>query len=574
MHLKKFARAWAASALVALGLTGTATTAVAQEKDKDPKSAMPMAAATGSAINLTIGGQVRFQMQSKKAIREAVVGNDRVVTVLKFEGDPTSLVLIGRTAGNSTLELTAADGSRESYTVVVQRDLELLKTLIKKTIPTASVEVTGIGDAGTGIILSGYAGREDDRATVQQLAEALGLRVAVNTITVGGGGLVPHVQLDVTLAKVDRNKARSRGANLFLNGGTASGGSVLGGLASTDTSTIGGSVPNILGLGASPGAPQFVATSAPNLFFGYAPWNFQLLLQALKVEGIAKLVAAPTLVARSGEEAELLVGQQIPVISAAAGINGPGVTYRPTGTELRFVPIVYGNGKIHLTINPRVASVNNAQALVTSFGTSPAFDEQRLTTSIICEPGQTVALGGLIQTTVQGTVTKVPHLGDIPYLGALFSVNSQTETETELIVLVTPRLIDPADCGQMPKALPGAETRRPDDFEFYLESVLEAPRGQRPIFQGGQYVPAWKSSHTAAIFPCAPGGAGGHGCATGGCAAPATAAPAATPKVIVTPPAVSIPAEIPPQIGTDSNPPSALLAPSTPERKTAGLPVK
>jgi pilus assembly protein CpaC len=574
MHLKKFARAWAASALVALGIIGPAMTAVAQEKDKDPKSAMPMAAATGSAINLTIGGQVRFQMQSKKAIREAVVGNDRVVTVLKFEGDPTSLVLIGRTAGNSTLELTAADGSRESYTVVVQRDLELLKTLIRKTVPSASVEVTGIGDAGTGIILSGYAAREDDKAIVQQLAEALGLRVAVNTIGVGGGGFVPHVQLDVTLAKVDRNKARSRGANLFFNGGTASGASVLGGLASVGDTINGLSVPNSLGLGAATAAPSFTVSQAPNLFFGYAPWNFQLLLQALKVEGIAKLVAAPTLVARSGEEAELLVGQQVPVISAAAGINGPGVTYRPTGTELRFVPIVYGNGKIHLTIQPRVAQVNNAQALVTSFGTSPAFDEQRLTTSIVCEPGQTVALGGLIQTTVQGTVTKIPHLGDIPYLGALFSVNTQTETETELIVLVTPRLIDPADCGQMPKALPGAETRRPDDFEFYLESVLEAPRGQRPIFQGGQYIPAWKSSHTAAVFPCAPGGHGGHGCATGGCATPAPAAPAAPGKVIVTPPAVSAPAEMPPLIGTESNPPSALLAPATPDRKTAGLPVK
>ena len=189
MHLKKFARAWAASALVALGLTGTATTAVAQEKDKDPKSAMPMAQVNpGSAINVTIGGQVRFQMASKKAIREAVVENDRVISVLKFEGDPTSLVLIGRTAGTSRLELTAADGSRESYLVVVQRDLELLKNLIKKTVPTASVEVTGIGDAGTGIILSGYAARDDDRETVRALAEALGLKVAVNTISVGGAG--------------------------------------------------------------------------------------------------------------------------------------------------------------------------------------------------------------------------------------------------------------------------------------------------------------------------------------------------------------------------------------------------
>ena len=373
----------------------------------------------------------------------------------------------------------------------------------------------------------------------------------------------------MTLAKVDRARP-GPGANFILNGDGVRG-SILGGLASTQPGGIGSSVVNGLGLGVQPQAAIFQPSPNPNLFFGFAPANFQLLLSALKVEGLAKLVAAPTLVARSGEEAQLLVGQQIPVISAAAGINGAGVTYRPTALELRFQPIVYGNGKIHLFIEPRVAQVNNTQALVTSFGTSPAFDEQRLSTSIICEPGQTVVLGGLIQTTVQGTVTKIPHLGDIPYLGALFSVNTQTETETELIVLVTPRLIDPADCGQMPKALPGAETRRPDDFEFYLESVLEAPRGQRPIFQGGEYSTDWKSSATAATDPCANGnGHGGAGCATGnGCATPAAPASPMPPKVIVTPPAVSLPEEMPPLTGA-----APLLAPSTPERKTAGLPVK
>ena len=81
-------------------------------------------------------------------------------------------------------------------------------------------------------------------------------------------------------------------------------------------------------------------------------------------------------------------------------------------------------------------------------------------------------------------MTKIPHLGDIPFLGALFSYATQTEEEIELIVVLTPRLVDPADCSQMPKALPGSETRKPDDYEFYLETILEAPRGQRQIWNG------------------------------------------------------------------------------------------
>jgi pilus assembly protein CpaC len=319
-------------------------------------------------------------------------------------------------------------------------------------------------------------------------------------------------------------------------------------------------------LGATASAPTLAAGQGANLIAVIAPWNLQLFLAALKSEGLAKLVAAPTIVARSGEEADILVGGQVPVISAASGINGPGVTYRPVGTELRFLPIVYGNGKIHLTVAPRVTQVNNAQALTTTFGTSPAFEEQRMTTSVIVEPGQTIAIGGLIQTTQQGTVTKIPHLGDIPYLGYLFSYATQTDEEIELVILLTPRLVDPADCSQMPKALPGSETRKPDDFEFYLETMLEAPRGPRPIFNGLEYVPAWKSGPSANLYPCY-GGSGG--CANGNCGTPAGKAPPA-----------AMPAKVPPagdptvQADPLVVPPPSLLDPVKPERKTAELPKK
>ena len=170
-------------------------------------------------------------------------------------------------------------------------------------------------------------------------------------------------------------------------------------------------------VGVIPTAATHGPGGAANIIAGYAPAQLQLLLTALKTEGLAKLVSAPTIVARSGEEADLLVGGQVPVISAAAGINGPGVTYRPVGTELRFLPVVYGNGKIHLTVSPRVTSVNNAQALTTTFGTSPAFEEQRMTTSVIVEPGQTIAIGGLIQTTAAGIGDQDPALGRHPVPG-------------------------------------------------------------------------------------------------------------------------------------------------------------
>jgi pilus assembly protein CpaC len=553
MHPTKVIRTWAVAGLLAIGLATLADGPAKAQQKKDPPMAVPDR--TG-AVSVTIGGQVRFQMKSKKRIKEAFNENDRVVQVLADAVDPTTLILIGRSAGTSRLELTDIDNGKESYLIVVQRDVEMLRNLIRKTIPTAKVEITPIGDSGTSIILSGYVTKEDDRETARMLAEALGLRVVVNSVTVGGGGNVPHVQLDLTLAKVSRTRARSRGANWIINGGDFSIGSLLGGL--TTTQQAGGAAAIVGGPpGVIPSALQTAPAGTANIVAGYAPAQIQLLLTALKSEGLAKLVAAPTIVARSGEEAELLVGGQVPVISAAAGINGPGVTYRPVGTELRFLPVVYGNGKIHLTVAPRVTAVNNAQALTTTFGTSPAFEEQRMTTSVIVEPGQTIAIGGLIQTTQQGTVTKVPHLGDIPYLGYLFSFATQIEEEIELVILLTPRLVDPADCNQMPKALPGSETRKPDDFEFYCETILEAPRGIRPIWSGSEYTPAWKSSPSADIYPCPGGSPVGNPPAH-----VAPAAPAAPPKKAVPTAAMEFP-------------PSALVEPPGGDpRKTAELPRK
>lgn len=526
MHLNILKRTWALLAAIALGAAGITVPAAAQEKPMAPMATFDK---TGAVI-VSIGGQSRFQMKSKKPIKEAFNENDRTVQVLADANDPSTLILIGRAAGTSKLELKDAAGGSETYLVVVQRDMELLRSLIRKTVPTASVEVTPIGDNGNSVILAGYAAREDDRDTVRALAEALGLRVAVNHVTVGGGGNVPHVQLDLTLAKVDRSRARSRGANFIFNGGTISGGSLLGGLSSTQAGGGGGGAGGAGGsVGLIPSAATAIAGSGANLIFGVVPSNFQALLGVLKVEGLAKLVAAPTIVARSGEQGTISVGGEVPTISASSGITGPGVTGRQVGTQLTCTPIVYGNGKIYLDINIEITTVNQTLALVTTFGTAPGFDVQRMRTSILVEPGQTVALGGLIQTNQQGSINKIPLLGDIPYLGTMFSYATQTEQETEMVVVVTPRLIDAADSSQMPRPLPGSETRKPDDFEFFLETMLEAPRGQRAIWAGHHYQPAWKSSNTAGTYPCVGGNcatpvvgtAPAGNCATGNCPAPA-----------------------------------------------------
>ncbi|MCY2940681.1 MAG: hypothetical protein NTV50_03315, partial [Planctomycetota bacterium] len=106
----------------------------------------------------------------------------------------------------------------------------------------------------------------------------------------------------------------------------------------------------------------------------------------------------------------------------------------------------------------------------------------------------TFVIGGLIQNETRGIVNKVPVLGDLPFLGVLFSTKEYTETEQEVVILVTPYLVDPQSCDQLPKLLPGQETRSPDDFELFLEGILEAPRGPRKVIQDRRYIPAFKNA--------------------------------------------------------------------------------
>jgi pilus assembly protein CpaC len=152
----------------------------------------------------------------------------------------------------------------------------------------------------------------------------------------------------------------------------------------------------------------------------------------------------------------------------------------------------------------------------------------------------------------------VPVLGDLPLIGFGFSRVTHQQTESELVILVTPRLVGPMNCDQVPKRLPGRETRSPDDYELFLEGVLEAPRGQRKVWANRCYNAPWKCDPTAALFPCVgnvctgPSGLGGGACGPvmgGGMAAPVPATSGTVPVTLPPIPATTgSSAEAPPPV--------------------------
>lgn len=454
---------------------------------------------TGAVI-VPLGGTFRFVQKDVDLALKQETPNQPPTdiqvekeAVLTFRPDPTvpgALLLTGRAAGATKMTFFYKDAPARSYLVVVEPDLDLLRLQIRKTVPTATVDVSaGVQtQAGPVIILSGYVTSPQDADIIQRLASGFagGAQNIINAIQVGG---VQQVQIDVVVASVSRNELRSRGFDFFVNGQSFQFASIISGLIGAQPLGFAGNT----SLTASPNA---------NIQFAVVPTQFFGALRALRTEGLAKFLAEPRIVTQTGRPAFFLAGGRQAVLSASSGINGPGVAFEQIGIQLEVLPIVYGNGQIWLEINPTNRQVDQGLGIVTVFGSTPGFREQQARSAVMLESGQTFAIGGLIQNTVQASTAKVPVLGDLPFVGVAFSTITHQEQEDELVILVTPRLVHPLDCCQVPKRLPGRETRSPDDYELFLENVMEAPRGQRKVWTGKQYNAPYKCDPTIGTYPC------------------------------------------------------------------------
>jgi pilus assembly protein CpaC len=496
------------------------------------------------ALIVPLGGTVKWEPDlGGKLIKDVTVQNEAMVLVRNDPTSPRQLILTGQTPGLTRLTILTQDDRRIVYDIVVEPDFEQLRNVIKRTLPTASVDI--VPGVGASVILTGFVNKPEDASLVERIATAAvqsqgvagagnaaggpavagaGSAQVINAIQIGGN---QHVQIDVVVASVNRSEIRARALDFAVTGTQASVGSILSGLIIPQT-----------------GGPAQVSPQA-NLQVGIVPAGFFGALRALRTEGLAKFLTEPKLVTQSGRAANILAGGRQAILSAQSGITGPGVTLEPVGTEVDVLPIVMGNGKIYLEVFPRVRAVNAGRGITVGGALSPGFDEQSARATVMLESGQTFAIGGLIESTVQASANKVPFLGDLPFVGAAFSNVTHEERETELVILVTPRFAEAMDCNQVPKRVPGRETRSPDDYELFLESLLEAPRGQRKVWNGLRYNAAHKCDNAG--YPCVgnvcngPGGAcGTHGVAgcstcgpTGHTAAPMTpmTAPATLPAM-------------------------------------------
>ncbi len=209
-----------------------------------------------------------------------------------------------------------------------------------------------------------------------------------------------------------------------------------------------------------------------------------MLIQALRWNQLLKILAEPNLVALNGQRANFLAGGQffIPVQQSAGTSSGTGgISAQPVdfGVRLEFLAHILDNDVIRLTVDPEVSQPDFT--LATSFVAgglpTPGLNKRSAHTTVELKQGQTLAIAGLMSLTMDGSTTRIPGLGDLPILGPFFSNTTGSRTEKELVVLVTPYLVEPMNPDQVGPT-PGDEVNGPTDMEFYLMNRIEGRTGR------------------------------------------------------------------------------------------------
>jgi pilus assembly protein CpaC len=272
--------------------------------------------------------------------------------------------------------------------------------------------------------------------------------------------------LEVRVAEMQRSLARRMGVNFnYLTESGKFGISQLGNLTtlvSPDDGNIG-----------LEGAPfgTFVSPTVNAIFrFSRNGTTWTGFVDALKSDGLVKVLAEPTLIALSGESANFLAGGEFPV-PVPQGLGSVAIEYKAFGVGLTFTPTVLDDNKINIKVAPEVSELDFSNAVQLEGFIVPGLNTRKAETVIELADGQSFAIAGLLRDTARDAMNKYPLLGDIPILGNLFRSRSFQKNETELIIIATPHLVKPIDGGQQP--LPTDYYVEPNDTEFYVLGLME-----------------------------------------------------------------------------------------------------
>jgi pilus assembly protein CpaC len=433
----------------------------------DPPRAQPPAVAAPGAGSAS--ASIVYKVQGMNERLQLIVNTSRILTlgqkipqaqvnnpdILELHAlSPTEVQISARKAGVTQVNLWGEDQKIYSLDVVVYGDAQELNMIIRQEFPNSTVRATPL--AG-GVLLSGYVDQPEHISRIVQIAEEFYPKV-LNNMTVGG---VQLVLLHVKVMEVSRTKLR----NLGVDWATITNGAFV-------VSSVSGLISSWVTDMSSP------ITTAANETFAFnivgRSGSFFGVLEALRQDNLAKLLADPTLVTISGRSAFFSVGGEFPIM-VPESLGTVAIEYKKFGTQIDFVPVVLGNGRIHLDVRPRVSEIDPTRSVTINGTTVPGLRTREVETGLEMNAGQTLAIAGLVQSRDEAENRGMPWVSELPYLGVFFRRVHHQYNEIELLILVTPELVDAVNPQDMPPCGPGSRTTRPSDCDLFFRGHLEVP---------------------------------------------------------------------------------------------------
>lgn len=390
-------------------------------------------------------------IQSDRPLSQIVVGNPEVADVSLLNED--QFLVVGRAPGITNLAFR--DTNERVIAIldlVVGYDLVAIRRKLADILPEE--QGVQVSSANGRVVLSG----QTSSAMAQDAVLAVTATFAdsdsvINLLEVGGG---QQVMLEARIAEVNRSRLRDLGVSTELLGSAGS---------ETGMELITGALPET-----TIGGLTLNNTSVFD--------SLNLTLNALVQEGAAQVLAEPNIVALSGQQASFLAGGEIPIPVPQGGASSGAVTiqFREFGVGLEFLPTVLSSDRINLQLTTEVSDLD-ATSGTSILGTSvPGIRTRRVSTSIELGDGNSFAIAGLLQNGIESMVKEFPGLGSIPMLGALFRSTGFRREETELVIVVTPRLV--TSVGRNAITLPTDSFRPPSAYDQILRGRAEAPLPQ------------------------------------------------------------------------------------------------
>jgi pilus assembly protein CpaC len=429
-------------------------------------------ASTGASqvVHILVGHTVMVRTDTR--LKRVLVGNPAVVNTTTTA--PNELAITASAPGSSSVVLWQEDNSSRIVEVYSDVDVSMLRDAIRTSFPRELVAA----EAEEGkVVLTGTASSQTVIDQIGKMAAPFA-KDLVNSVHISQARQ-RQVLVKVKFAEIDRTKLDQFGINILSTGAANTPGAISTQQFGNTTLGTAGGLTGTIGAGNRGTTTTETVSNLLNVFLFRPDLNLGATISDLQQKNVVQILAEPNLLATDGQPATFLAGGELPypVVTGAGGQSTVSVQFKPFGVKLEFTGTIEADDVIRLKVYPEVSTLDYANAVTLNGFVLPAITTRNATTVVELKSGQSFGIAGLLDRRTTATFAKMPGIGDIPILGQLFRSRSINKVNTELMVIVTPIIVDPAsEQGSAPPEVPKQPMKPLDPAQF--DSKIPASGGK------------------------------------------------------------------------------------------------